>query len=245
MLSHDELIRYDRQIKLLGLKNQVKLKKATVLVVGVGGLGTAASLYLAAAGVGKIILVDKDSVELSNLNRQILFWTEDIGKPKATAAKDKLEKLNPHVEIVTYGKKLTEDLARKLVRETDVVIDALDNWDTRFMLNKICVEERKPLIHAGVYGMHGQLLTIIPGEGPCLQCLIPKKPAEAGKFPVIGTTPGILALMQVTEAIKIITGYGKPAVGKLIIYDGERMSFNEILVKRRANCPVCEKLISP
>ncbi len=242
MLTEEEIIRYDRQIKLFGIEAQEKLKKATVLVVGVGGLGTAASLYLVAAGVGKLILVDREEVELSNLNRQILYWTEDVGKPKVEAAKNKLIKLNPNVKIVTYKSALNENLARKLVKESDVVIDALDNWETRFMLNRICVEERKPLIHAGVFGMHGQLLTIIPGETPCLQCIIPEKPPERKGFPVLGTTPGILALMQVTEAIKIITGYGKPAKGKLIIYDGERMSFSEINVIRRKDCPVCGKL---
>ena len=242
MLTEEERVRYDRQIRLFGIKGQEKLKEATVLVVGAGGLGTAASLYLVAAGIGKLILVDKENVELSNLNRQILYWTEDVEKPKVEAAKSKLIKLNPNVKIITYKSVLEEDMARKLVKEADVVIDALDNWETRFMLNKVCVEERKPLIHAGVFGMHGQLLTIIPGETPCLQCIIPEKPPEKKGFPVLGTSPGILALMQVTEAIKIITGYGKPAKGKLIVYDGERMSFSEISVKRRKDCPICGKL---
>jgi len=242
MLTEEELVRYDRQIRLFGIKAQEKLKNSSVLVVGAGGLGTVASLYLAATGVGKLILIDREVVELSNLNRQILYWTEDIGKPKVEVAKDKLTKLNPNVKIVTFKASLNENLARKLVKESDVVIDALDNWETRFVLNRVCVEEKKPLIHAGVFGMHGQLLTIIPGETPCLQCIIPEKPPEKKRFPILGTTPGILALMQVTEAIKIITGYGKSAKGKLIIYDGEEMSFSEIKVKRRKNCPICGKL---
>ncbi|RLG77203.1 MAG: adenylyltransferase [Thermoprotei archaeon] len=242
MLTEEELVRYSRQIPVLGREGQEKLRKSTILIAGVGGLGSASSIYLTAAGVGRLILIDAQEVELSNLNRQILHWTNDVGEPKVFSAKEKLKKLNPNVEIDVYHDILSEELARRLVKEADVVIDALDNWEARFILNKVCVEMNKPFIHAGVEGMYGQMLVVVPGKGPCLQCLIPRLPPSRGGIPVLGTTPGILGLMQATEAIKIVTGVGEPAVGKLVIYDGCTMSFSEIKVKRRPSCPVCSKL---
>lgn len=241
-LSSEEIERYDRQIRLFGIEGQLRLKRSRVLVVGVGGLGTAAALYLVAAGVGHIILVDSERVELSNLNRQILYWTRDIGRLKTEAAVEKLRELNPGVVIETVAARVDERLLRELVPRVDLVIDALDNWETRFLLNRVCVEYRKPLIHAGVQGLYGQLLVIVPGKTPCLQCLIPRQPPETRPFPILGTTAGLMAMLQVTEAIKILTGYGEPSLGRLIVYDGYRMSFHEIKVSRRPDCPVCSMI---
>ena len=242
MLSKEEMERYDRQIRLFGSENQLKLKNSRVLIVGVGGLGSPAAIYLAAAGVGEIVLVDSERVELSNLNRQIIHWTRDIGILKVESALEKLRELNPNVNVRIYPQQADEELLNKLVSEVDLVIDALDNWKTRFILNKICVEKRKPLIHAGIHGLYGQLLVIVPGITPCLQCLISKEPPEIKPFPVLGTTPGLMAMMQVTEAIKLLTGYGKPALNKLVVYNGYTTSFHEIQVSRNPNCPVCSKI---
>ncbi len=239
VLSDSELKRYDRQIMIFGVDGQLKLKKSNVLVVGVGGLGSPIALYLTAAGVGRIVLVDSEDVELSNLNRQILHWTEDVGKPKVVSAVDKLRRLNPEVVVEGIKARADEGLLRELIPKVDLVLDGLDNWETRFLVNKICVEFNKPFIHAGIMGLYGQLLVIIPGKTPCLQCLIPRKPPEVKPFPVLGTTPAVMAALQVTEAIKLITNYGVPALGKLIIYDGYTLSFKEVGVSRRPDCPVC------
>lgn len=238
-LSSEELERYDRQIKLFGVEGQEKLKKSRVLVMGIGGLGSPAALYLAAAGVGELILIDSERVELSNLNRQILYWTRDIGRLKVESATEKLRELNPNVKIRAYPKTADEEILDQLVREVDLVIDGLDNWRTRFVLNKVCVKYRKPLIHAGVHGVYGQVLVIVPGITPCLQCIMVKEPPETKTPPVLSTTPGLLAMIQVTEAIKILTGYGKPALNKLIVYNGYTMEFQEVVVSKNPNCPVC------
>lgn len=242
MLTREEVERYDRQIRLFGFKSQELLKKSKVLIVGVGGLGCPASIYLAAAGVGEIILVDSERVELSNLNRQVLHWTNDIGRLKVDSASDKLEKLNPNVKLEKFSVKLGVKEAKRLVSRVDVVLDCLDNWKSRYMLNSVCVELRKPLIHAGIRGLYGQLLTIIPGKTPCLQCILPTPPREEEKFPVLGTTPGVLALLQATEAIKILSGYGSPAINRLIYYDGYYMRFYEVQVSRSSECPACSNL---
>ena len=238
-LEKDELIRYDRQIRFLGVDAQKKLKRAKVLGAGVGGLGCPASLYLAAAGVGKLILVDREVVELSNLNRQILYWTRDVGRPKVEAASEKLRELNPDVDVEALCIEINEDNVLDLVKRVDLVIDGMDNWRTRFLMNSACVRTRKPFIHAGIYEMYGQLLVIIPRKGPCLQCIVPEPLPEIRLFPVLGTTPGVMAMLQVTEAIKIITGYGSPLIGKMIIYNGYDMQFEEVTVNRRPDCPIC------
>lgn len=240
-LSSAELERYDRQIRIKGLEKsgQLKLKKARVLVVGAGGLGCPASLYLVAAGIGYVAVVDKETVELSNLNRQVLHWNDDIGKPKGVSVIEKLRQLNPEVTVEAIQKVLTTENARQLVKGFTVIVDALDNWRTRFLLNKACVKEGIPFVHAGVYALYGQITTILPGKGPCLQCILPQIPPEEEKFPVLGATAGTLGLLEALETIKIITGLGEPLVGRLLHFDGEIMSFQEIKVERRENCPVC------
>jgi len=242
--SSAELERYARQIRIegLGKSGQSKLKKASVMVVGAGGLGCPASFYLVAAGVGYVAVVDKETVELSNLNRQILHWSNDIGRPKGESMVEKLCQLNPEVTVKALQKTVTTNNARQLVKDFAVVVDALDNWRTRFLLNKACVEEKIPFVHAGVHALYGQITTILPGKGPCLQCILPKIPTEEEKFPVLGATVGTLGLLEALETIKIIIGLGEPLVGRMLHFDGETMSFQEIKVERRLDCPVCGSL---
>ena len=242
--SSAELERYDRQIRIKGLgkSGQSKLKKARVMVVGAGGLGCPASFYLVAAGIGHVAVVDKETVELSNLNRQILHWSNDIGRPKGVSMVEKLRQLNPEVTVETLQKVVTTHNARQLVKGFTVVVDALDNWRTRFLLNKACVKEKIPFVHAGVYALYGQITTILPGKGPCLQCILPKIPPEEEKFPVLGATVGTLGLLEALETVKIVTGLGEPLIGRMLHFDGETMSFQEIKVERRTSCPVCGSL---
>lgn len=240
-LTEDELTRYDRQIMIPGWgeRGQEKLKSATIVVAGSGGLGSPSSIYLAAAGVGHLIIVDKDVFELSNLNRQILGWQKDIGRSKAEAAAEKLRALNPDIQITPWIMEISRDNVGELLEKADLVVDAMDNWTTRFLLNKTCVDLNIPFIHAGVYGLYGQIMTIIPNKGPCLRCLLPETPKEVGKFPVLGATPGLFAMLQVLEALKILVGIGKPLTGKMLLFDGSNMTLTRINVSQRPDCPVC------
>jgi len=240
-LTETELERYDRQliIKGWGIERQKRLKKSRVAIFGVGGLGSPTAIYLAVAGVGELILVDNDAVELNNLNRQILHWDQDIGRSKVKSAKEKLRKINPHIKIRTIKEKITEDNVIDVIRGVHVVIDALDNFKTRYIVNEACVKLNIPFVHAGVYGFTGQLTTIVPGRGPCLKCIFPKPPMELEKFPIVGVTPGIIGSMEALEAIKLITGIGIPLIGRLFIFDGEDFTVEVVKVKRDEKCPIC------
>ena len=240
-LSKEELERYHRQIMIndWGEEGQLKLKEAKVTVAGAGGLGNPASLYLAAAGVGRITIIDNDCYELSNLNRQVLGWQKDIGRPKVDAAREKLCALNPDINVEALKTEITAKNVRDLIRGSNVVVDAMDNWRTRFDLNSGCVEYQIPFVHAGIHGLSGQMTTIVPGEGPCLQCIIPRPPPEIRPFPVLGATPGFFAMLQVVEVIKLILGIGRPLVGRLLLFSGEDMSCNVVQVSRNPDCPVC------
>jgi molybdopterin/thiamine biosynthesis adenylyltransferase len=243
-LSDTELTRYDRQMMIpdWGRDGQEKLKDATVLVAGAGGLGCPVSLYLAAAGIGRLVLVDKDKFELSNLNRQILGWQEDIGQAKAEAVAKKLLALNPNVEIDARVATITEGNISRLLNDADMVVDAMDNWATRFLLNQECVNQEKPLVHAGIYALYGQVTTIVPGKGPCLRCILPDTPKDVSTFPVVGATPGLFAMLQVMEVLKLIVGFGETLVGRMLLFDGERMDFVTTPVQRRKDCPQCGDL---
>jgi adenylyltransferase/sulfurtransferase len=240
-LTEDELTRYDRQIMIpgWGQHGQTKLKSATIVVAGSGGLGSPSSLYLAAAGVGHLIIVDKDVFELSNLNRQILGWQNDIGRKKAEAAAEKLQAINPDIQITPRVMEISQDNVVELLEKADLVVDAMDNWTTRFLLNKTCVDLNIPFIHAGVFGLYGQIMTIIPHKGPCLRCLLPETPKDVRKFPVLGATPGLFAMMQVMEALKIVVGIGESLTVKMLLFDGSNMTVTRINVSRRSDCPVC------
>lgn len=231
--------RYRRQIKLIGLEAQEKIKAARVLIVGIGGLGSIVSMYLTAVGVGNIIIVDKDKVALSNLNRQILYNVEDIGKDKVFVAKEKLKKLNPNVNMTAIKSEISKPLLDDIIPKIDVVVDCLDNWKSRLILNDSCVKHGKPLVHAGVRGLSGQVMTIIPQTTACLRCLLGEPREEEKEIPIVGQIVGVIASIQSLEVFKIITRKGELLAGKMLVFDGYSCDFEIIEVKRRKNCPTC------
>jgi adenylyltransferase/sulfurtransferase len=243
MLTPEEKQRYDRQIMIPGIgeAGQEKLKKARVVIAGSGGLGSPISLYLAAAGLGTLRIIDNDKVELSNLNRQILHWDKDIGKFKTDSADKKLRQLNKNVSVETINTTINESNVFELVAGFDIIIDAMDNLPTRFLLNKAAVEHRIPFIHGAVSGLEGRAMTVIPGKSACLQCLYHSVPPKA-KFPVLGTTPAIIGCIQATEVIKYITGIGSLLTNRLLMYEGLNMKFTELQVTRDRNCKCCRNL---
>jgi len=238
MMSVRDLDRYDRQIKLFGATGQEKLKRAKVFIAGAGGLGSPISIYLAAAGIGKIVLVDKDVVELSNLNRQILHWERDVGSRKALSALEKLQKMNSEIILEAATEILDEENVFGLVGDADLIIDAVDNFPTRYLLNKAALDRKIPFIHGAIHGFHGQATTVLPGRTACLRCIFPEAPPPE-TFPVVGVTPGIIGLIQATEAIKYITGLGDLLAGKLLIWDGIRPTLETIDVERDPRCKDC------
>ncbi len=243
-LTPGELKRYSRQIIIpgLGKRGQLKLKQAHVFVAGLGGLGSPSSIYLVAAGVGHLTIIDEQKVDLTNLNRQVLHWELDVGRSKAGSAVEKLFAMNPNVKVNSKLKRITPKNVNKLIKGADVVIDGMDNYPTRYLLNKACVRNRIPFIHGAVEGLVGQLMTILPKKGPCLKCAVPREPPKKPVFPVLGATPGVIGCLQAIEAIKLITGVGKPLVGRMLIFNGRNMTFDEIRIKRDPSCPVCSRL---
>jgi thiazole biosynthesis adenylyltransferase ThiF len=246
-MTDEQIERYSRHIilKEVGAKGQKKLLNAKVLIIGAGGLGAPAAMYLAAAGVGTIGIVDADEVDLSNLQRQIIHTTADIGKPKVKSAKETMNAMNPDVEVKTYHKFVDSSNIRELIREYDFIIDGTDNFPAKFLINDACVMAKKPLSHAGILRFKGQLTTIIPGEGPCYRCIFqdpPPKEAvptckEAG---VIGAMGGVIGSLQAMEAVKYITGVGDLLVGYLLTYDALKMEFRKVkLPARGKGCAVC------
>jgi adenylyltransferase/sulfurtransferase len=243
----DELARYSRQMIMpeVTIAGQRRLKAARILCIGAGGLGSPAALYLAAAGVGTIGLVDHDRVELSNLHRQILHGTRDVGRQKLTSAGDRLQDINPHAELRLHECRFTSENAMDLVTGYDVVIDGSDNFATRYLSNDVCVFAGKPNIYGSVFRMEGQVTVFAPHlGGPCYRCLFPEPPprgavpncAEAG---VLGMLPGIIGTMQALEAIKLIIGLGETLIGRLLHFDASAMHFREFKVRRDPECPVC------
>ena len=241
MLTREELARYDRQIMLHGFgeAGQAKLKNSRVFIAGAGGLGSPVAIYLAAAGIGNLRIVDDDEVELSNLNRQILFWQEDIKGKKADAAAAKLTRLNPNINIEGITATITEDNAARLAADSDVIVDAMDNLPTRYLLNKTAVNKGIPFVHGAVYGFEGRAMTVIPGQSACLNCLYHGADLPQEKFPVIGVTPAVIGCIQATEVIKYIVGRGELLTDRLLNYDALRMTFNEFKVPRDPNCEIC------
>jgi adenylyltransferase/sulfurtransferase len=240
MLTPEEKQRYDRQMMVSGIgeAGQEKLKKAHVVIAGSGGLGSPIALYLTAAGVGTLRIIDNDKVELSNLNRQILHWGKDVGKTKTASAYDKLSKLNKNVIIVTVHTTIDESNVSQLTEGFDVIVDAMDNLLTRFLLNKAAIEHHVPFVHGAVSGLEGRAMTVIPGKSACLKCIYHSLPPEA-KFPVLGTTPAVIGAIEATEVIKYITGIGTLLTDRLLIYDGLNMKFTELKVIRNTNCEHC------
>jgi molybdopterin/thiamine biosynthesis adenylyltransferase len=238
MLTKEEMVRYERQIMLPGWggEGQEKLRKAQVVVAGAGGLGSAILSYLVVAGVGKIRVIDGDTVELSNLNRQILHSDKDIGRKKVDSARDSLQSLNPHIEIEAVGEEITEDNVFELVGDYPIV-DALDNLPGRYLLNRVAVQKRLPLFHGAVYGFDGRATTIIPGKTPCIKCLY--KDVIQGKIPVVGVIPAVIGCIQATEVIKYVVGIGELLINRLLIYDGFGQKFSEASLKQDPHCEEC------
>ena len=241
MLNREELERYDRQIMIygFGVEGQEKLKKARVFIGGCGGLGSPVALYLAAAGIGTIRIADHDKVELSNLNRQVLHWHENIGGIKVDSAALKLKKFNPEVNIETITEMITEANISQLTDNCDLIVDAMDNLPARYLLNKTAVEKGIPFFHGAVYGLEGRAMTVIPGKSACLNCLYHDAIIPSEKFPVIGVTPAVIGCIQATEVIKYVTGLGELLTDRLLIYDGLRLTFTELKVNRDPNCEHC------
>ena len=235
---------FSRQIMIqeIGEEGQQKLAEASILVVGCGGLGAPVLYYLTAMGIGHIGLCDGDTVTLPNLNRQILYTTEDIGKPKAETAKKRLTALNPDLKATIYNQFMDEELAIKIIPEYDIVVDCLDNFETRFILNDVCIKTKTPLIHAGIGEFYGQLMTIIPGKTPCLRCLFPNGIKQGdgsfASFGVIGTTPGILGTLQAIEVMKLILGIPGYTEGILVV-DTLNQSLDKVEIKPNQKC-ICK-----
>jgi molybdopterin/thiamine biosynthesis adenylyltransferase len=241
MLTMKELQRYNRQIMIYGFgeAGQEKLKKARVFLAGVGGLGSPVAIYLTAAGIGTLRIADHDKVELSNLNRQVIHWEENIGKRKVDAAVEKLSKLNSDVKIETIAETITEANVAKLVGDSDLIVDAMDNLPTRYILNKAAIDKGIPFFHGAVYGFEGRAMTVLPGKTACLNCLYHGVSLPQEKFPVIGVTPAVIGCIQATEVIKYIVGLGELLTNRLLNFDGLRMKFNEFQINRDPNCEVC------
>jgi len=244
--TEEQIKRYSRHIILpeVGGKGQLKLLKAKVFLVGAGGLGSPAAFYLAAAGVGKIGIADSDCVDHSNLQRQILHSTKDIGRSKAISAKETLEALNPDIEVIPYTERLTSENILDIIKDYDIVLDGADNFPTRYLVNDACVFLKKPLSHGSIFRFEGQVTTIVPFEGPCYRCLY-EAPPPPGLVPscqeagVLGVLPGVIGSIQATEVVKLILGKGEILKGKLLIYDSLNMDFKKVKIHKNPNCPVC------
>ena len=243
MLNEQEKARYHRQILLdeIGEEGQKKLKRAKVLVAGVGGLGCATSVYLASAGVGWMQIVDCDRVSLSDLNRQVLYSNKDIGKAKVDLAKARLESLNPEVHIEAVDEKISEGGVFKLAAGCDLIVDGMDNLPARYLLNRAAICCNIPLFHGAVHGFEGKVTTVIPGRTPCLNCLY-RDTVPATEIPVIGTTPAVIGCIQANEVVKYIVGAGELLTNRILIYDGLSSRFREVSVARDTDCSECSKL---
>jgi len=240
-LTREQAERYARQLKMpeIGAAGQEKLLAAIVLVVGAGGLGSAALTYLAAAGVSNLVLVDGDRVELSNLNRQILHGEADIGRLKVESARDALALINPEVRVEVRAESVTEENVREMIRDCDVVLDCLDNFPTRFLLNDACFREQKPLVSGAVRAFEGQLFTLLPGtDAGCYRCLLAEEPPPPDGL-ILGATAGFIGTLQALEAVKIITGCGEPLAEEILVGDALHMRFRKLRRRRDPSCPLC------
>ncbi len=245
-LSNDEIARYSRHLIMpeVALDGQKTLKQAKVLTVGTGGLGSPLALYLAAAGIGTLGIVDFDVVDESNLQRQILHGTSDVGRPKVESARDKLKDINPNVEVVVHEEALSSENALEIFEDYDVIVDGTDNFPTRYLVNDACVLLGKPNVYGSIFRFEGQASVFYAEEGPCYRCLYPEPPppglvpscAEGG---VLGILPGAIGTIQATETVKLILGIGEPLIGRLLLYDALGMSFREMKLRKDPSCPVC------
>jgi sulfur-carrier protein adenylyltransferase/sulfurtransferase len=245
-LSKDEILRYSRHLIMpeVGMEGQLKLKQAKVLCIGAGGLGSPLALYLAAAGIGRLGLVDFDSVDYTNLQRQVLHGTNDVGRPKLDSARETLEEINPHVEVETYETRLTSENALEIFSDYDIVADGTDNFPTRYLVNDACVMLGKPNVYGSIFRFEGQASVFYAQQGPCYRCLYPEPPppglvpscAEGG---VLGVLPGIIGSIQAMETIKLILGKGHPLIGRLLLFDALKMKFREVKLRKNPDCVIC------
>jgi molybdopterin/thiamine biosynthesis adenylyltransferase/rhodanese-related sulfurtransferase len=245
-LDASEILRYGRHLVLpeVGMEGQRRIKGSRILLVGAGGLGSPAALYLAAAGVGHLSIIDFDVVELTNLQRQVLHGTRDVGRPKTESARDRLLDLNPHVSVAVHQTRLDAGNALGLVRDHDLVLDGADNFATRYLVSDACVLAGRPNVHASIYRFDGQASVFATADGPCYRCLHPTPPppgevpscAEGG---VLGVLPGLLGTIQATEALKLVAGIGQPLVGRLLLVDALSMQFRTVKIRRDPDCPAC------
>jgi len=245
-LSKDEILRYSRHLIVpeVGMEGQLKLKAAKVLLVGTGGLGAPLGLYLAAAGIGRIGLVDFDVVDFTNLQRQVIHFTKDVGRPKIDSAAEKMQALNPNVEIVKHEVALSSENAMEILKDYDLVVDGTDNFPTRYLVNDACVLLGKPNVYGSIFRFEGQATVFAYQGGPCYRCLYPEPPppglvpscAEGG---VLGILPGTIGLIQATETVKLILGIGQPLAGRLLLYDALGMRFREVRLRKNPECPIC------
>jgi len=240
MLSSKEKERYNRQLLIedLGIEGQERLKKSKVFIAGAGGLGSPISIYLGAAGVGTLKIVDQDIISLSNMNRQILYNSIDIGRKKAYVAKEKLEALNPEIKVEVVSKTITKDNIFEFIDGVDLIMDAMDNFPARYILNDAAFEKNIPFIYGGVYGLEGALTTMIPGKTVCLRCIVNDAPSESTP-PVLGSAPGVIGCLQSIEAIKYLSGVGSLLKNRLMIFDGFNMRFREVKLSPDLRCSVC------
>jgi molybdopterin-synthase adenylyltransferase len=243
VLTLGELERYDRQLRIreIGQAGQERLKQARIAIAGAGGLGSTVAIYLAAAGIGTLGLIDHDEVRLANLNRQILYGTGDVGRKKVVSAVEKLKNLNPSTEIAAVDRMITDDTVADLLSGFDGVVDALDNLETRFLLNKAALDHGIPLFHGAVRAFEGRVMTVVPGRTACLRCVYRGVMPEE-KFPVIGVTPAVIGSLQATEVIKYVAGIGRLLTDRFVVYDGLKMGFTELSVRRDPNCPHCASI---
>lgn len=244
MLSEEQLERYSRHIMLeeIGKEGQEKLLQSRVLIIGAGGLGSPAAMYLAAAGVGTIGLADGDAVDLSNLQRQIIHWTKDRGRDKVQSGKETLEGINPDVTVNTYKLLVNSDNISDLISEYDFVLDCTDNFEAKFLINDACVKGKKPFVHAGVSELQGQLMTYVPDMGPCYRCIFEKPPAETDVKGVVGAAVGVIGSLQAMEAIKYLLGAGELLTGCLLTYDALRAEFRRVKLSNKVgDCKACGK----
>jgi adenylyltransferase/sulfurtransferase len=247
-LSNDEVLRYSRHLIMpeVGMEGQLKLKAARVLCIGAGGLGSPLALYLGAAGVGTIGIVDFDVVDYTNLQRQIIHTTADVGRKKLDSAEDKLKAINPNIKVVRYETRLSSANALELFKDFDIIIDGTDNFPTRYLVNDACVLTGKPNVYGSIFRFEGQVSVFATQQGPCYRCLYPEPPppglvpscAEGG---VLGILPGLVGVMQATEAIKLILGKGEPLIGRLLLVDALGMKFRELKLRKNPDCPACGK----
>jgi adenylyltransferase/sulfurtransferase len=243
MLTPNEQERYDRQIMIgeMGQAGQEKLKRSRVVIAGAGGLGSPIAIYLTAAGIGMIRMIDHDQVTLSNLNRQILHWGDDIGRNKVESAGTKLRKLNSAVRIEAISETITEGNVSQLVDGCDLIVDAMDNLPTRYVLNRCAVEKKLPFFHGAVNGFEGRVMTILPGKTACLRCMY-RGQVPQEKVPVIGVTPAVIGSIQATEVIKYLLGIGNLLTNRLLIYDGLNVAFCQFAVNKNPDCDHCGSL---